>query len=61
MPRTQEDLDREEEEYRVQRDQIIDSAVDKTFKKLADFLKNEGLVLTNKEQVKTKEDHKGNK
>ena len=51
LPWRQENIDKEEEEMKVARDEIIEKAVDKTIEKLATFLKGEGLVLTKQDNL----------
>ena len=46
IPRSKEEIAREEEEFRKERQGIINQAVDTTLGKLAQFLKNEGLIMT---------------
>ena len=46
LPRSKEEIVREEEEFRKERQGIINQAVDTTLGKLAEFLKNKGLIMT---------------
>ena len=51
LPRSKEQIDEEQEEYRKAKEDIIEQAADCTLDKLATFLKAEGLVMTSKEGI----------
>ena len=45
LPHTKEQIEKEEEEFRKERDLFINQAVDKTLKKLTDFMKESGIIF----------------
>ena len=64
LPRSQEEIDREEAEYKAASDRIVNQAVDKTFEKLAEFMKQSGIIFQQPHLVNDAEEvntgkHKG--
>ena len=64
LPRSQEEIDREEAEYKAASDRIVNQAVDKTFEKLAEFMKQSGIIFQQPRLVNDAEEvntgkHKG--
>ena len=45
LPRSKEDIEREQEEYRKERDAIVEQAVGKMMEKLTQFMKDSGIIF----------------
>ena len=50
LRRSKEELEKEEEEFRQARDELIDTAVNKTMEKLTQFMRNSGVVFSRPEK-----------
>ena len=57
LPRSLEEIEKEEAEFAAERDKFLDQAVDKTFEKLTQFMKNSGIVFSQQsnQMAQTKE------
>ena len=45
LPRSKDDIEREQEEYRKERDALVEQAVGKMIEKLTQFMKDSGIVF----------------